>query len=131
MLRLEVLRPVLADDLDPGLGEHGHLLERDVLRGGDDGDPRADLVPDPLVALADLVRRQRDHALAAGQAAVAPVGEEEVRVAERAEVGALDLRDARRAQRPLGRAPEVELAVLDDLGPKRPSNGSATSGPTS
>jgi hypothetical protein len=54
VLGLEVLGPVLADDLDAGLGEHGHVLERRVFGGGDDGHAgRARLV----VALANGVRR--------------------------------------------------------------------------
>ena len=57
VLRLEILRAVLAHDLDSGLGEDRQLLDRDVLRRGDDRDGVSDLSPDALVALADLVRR--------------------------------------------------------------------------
>ena len=56
VLRLEVLRAVLADDLDAGVGEHLHVVDRDVLRRDDDGDVRADLVRDARVALADLAQ---------------------------------------------------------------------------
>jgi hypothetical protein len=56
VLRAEVLRPVLADHLDAGLGERGQVVERDVLRGGDDRDARTDLLADAFVALADLSR---------------------------------------------------------------------------
>ena len=44
-LDLELLRAVLADDRHPGLGEHAHLLGRDVLDRREDLDPLADLVP--------------------------------------------------------------------------------------
>ncbi len=66
MLALEVLRAVLAHDLDPGLDEPPHLLERHVLRRGDDRDAgrgRADL----LVAPADLVRRQHGRSPPGGR----------------------------------------------------------------
>ena len=43
VLRGEVLRAVFPRDLDPRLGEHGHLVRRDVLRGCDNGHARADL----------------------------------------------------------------------------------------
>ena len=57
MLGLEVLGAVLADDGDAGLDEQGQPVERDVLRGDDDGDSRTDLADDPLVALAQLLSR--------------------------------------------------------------------------
>ena len=76
VLGLEILRPVLADHLHAGLGQGGHVLDGDVLRGGHDGHPRADLL--------DRARRSRissgdsgDHSLAPRDPAVAPVGEEE------------------------------------------------------
>jgi hypothetical protein len=56
VLGAEVLGAVLADDLDAGLGQRGHVLQRDVLRRRDDGHVRPDLLPDALVALADLSR---------------------------------------------------------------------------
>jgi hypothetical protein len=56
MLGLEILGPVLADDVDPGLGQDPQLLFGDVLRRGDDGDGRSDLGLDALVALPDLLR---------------------------------------------------------------------------
>jgi hypothetical protein len=56
VLGAEVLGAVLADDLHAGLGQCGHVLQRDVLRRGDDGHVRPDLFPDVLVALADLSR---------------------------------------------------------------------------
>ena len=40
MLALEILRSVLADDLDTGLCERAQLLRGDVLRRDDDGDAR-------------------------------------------------------------------------------------------
>ena len=45
VLRLEILRAVLADDLDAGLGERGHVLDGDVLRRRDHRDSRPDLFP--------------------------------------------------------------------------------------
>src|SRR5439155_27229696 len=57
VLRLQVLRAVLADDLYAGLGQNGHLLERHVLRRGDHGHAWADLCANLRVPLADLVRR--------------------------------------------------------------------------
>jgi hypothetical protein len=56
LLRLQVLRAILAKDLDAGLGQSGQVLERDVLRRGDDRDVRPDLVANALVPLADLSR---------------------------------------------------------------------------
>jgi len=56
VLGAQVLRTVLADHLDSRLGERRQVLERDVLRRGDDRDGRADLLADALVALADLSR---------------------------------------------------------------------------
>jgi hypothetical protein len=56
VLHLQVLGPVLADDLDARLGQDRQLVEREVLRRGDHGHSgRARL----LVALADALRRQR------------------------------------------------------------------------
>src|ERR1044072_7570319 len=49
------------------------------------------------------------HALPPGDPVVAPVREEALRGARRAEVDAVDAHAAGRAERPLGRAPEVEL----------------------
>ena len=64
------------------LDEQRHVGERDVLRRGDDRHRRPDLGLDQLVALADpLSRRQPDHPLPAGDAAVAPVREEELGMA--------------------------------------------------
>ena len=40
VLRREILRAVLADDRDAGLGERRHLLESDVLRRRDHLDTR-------------------------------------------------------------------------------------------
>ena len=62
----QVLRAVLADDLDAGLGQRRQVFERDVLRRGDDGDARPDLLANALVALADLIRRRR-RSLPAGR----------------------------------------------------------------
>jgi hypothetical protein len=56
VLRLQVLCAILAEDLDAGLGQSGQLLERDVLRRGDDRDVRPDLLANALVPLADLSR---------------------------------------------------------------------------
>jgi hypothetical protein len=53
LLGLEVLRAVLADDLDPGFRERAHVVRGDVLRGRDDRDPGPKLAVDPLVVRAD------------------------------------------------------------------------------
>src|SRR4051794_2830556 len=59
-----------------------------------------------------------DHALAAGDAAVAPVREEELRMARRAQVDALDVRAAGVAEGVLDRGREVEVAAAHDAGPE-------------
>src|SRR6202012_3730457 len=59
VLRLEILCAVLADRLGAGLREPGQGVDRDVLRRCDDGDRRADLLANALVALTDLSRRHR------------------------------------------------------------------------
>src|SRR3954447_18312238 len=57
-----------------------------------------------------------DDSLSARDAAVAAVGEEEVRVARRAEVHPLDRARARAPQRALGGGPEVEPPVAREVG---------------
>ena len=52
VLALQVLGAVLADDLEPRLGEHAHLLERHVLRRRDDRDAGTRLRPHRLVRVA-------------------------------------------------------------------------------
>ena len=59
VLRREVLRAVLADDLDAGFRNQRQLGDRDVLRRDDDGDSGPDLIAHALVAVADLLRRRR------------------------------------------------------------------------
>jgi hypothetical protein len=56
VLALEILRAVLADDLDARLDEHRHVRQRDVLRRRDDRDVTADVAADALVGGADSVR---------------------------------------------------------------------------
>src|SRR5262245_44052032 len=63
-----------------------------------------------------------DDSLDAARKAVAPVREEEVRVVAGAEVDAVDPFDARLAERPLGRAPEVELAVDSEVVVEEPGH---------
>ena len=111
-LRLQVLRPVLADDLDPGLGEHGHVRQVDVLRRDDDGDSRADLARTRSYAARTDSGDKRDHSLPAGEAAVAAVREEELRVAGGAEVDA-----ARSARRPPRAAPARRRVQRSSLRP--------------
>jgi hypothetical protein len=60
----------------------------------------------------------REDSLDAAGLAVAAVGEEELRMARRAEVDAFDLRDACVEQSAFGRAPQIEPAVADDLAPE-------------
>ena len=82
MLALEVLRAVLADDLDARFGEDRHLVDRDVLRGRDDRHAFADLVADASVPLADLVGRRELHASgAAGPASIERSRRHELRLA--------------------------------------------------
>ena len=59
VLRGQVLRAVLAHYLDARLREDREVVDRDVLRRGDDGDARAGFRPDALVALAHRGRVQR------------------------------------------------------------------------
>ena len=59
VLRGQILRAVLSDDLDPCIGELRELRDGDVLRCDDHGDAGSDFLPDALVALADLLRRRR------------------------------------------------------------------------
>src|SRR5437016_13627303 len=74
VLRLEILRAVLANDLDSGLGEDRQLLDRDVLRRRDDRDRVADLGADALVTLPNLVRRQRYASSLVGKRSVSGTG---------------------------------------------------------
>src|SRR6476646_10505474 len=69
------------------------------------------------------VRRERicsgdstDHSLHAAGAAIAAVGEEELGVVARAEVEAVDATHARPAKRSFGSGPEIELAVVRQVG---------------
>ena len=55
VLALQVLRPVLTCDRDPGVGEDAHVLGRHVLRRRDDGDAGAGLRADGVVRRADRV----------------------------------------------------------------------------
>src|SRR4029450_5007797 len=54
VLPFEILRAVLADDLDAGVGERRQVLERHVLGRGDGGDLSANLFPEVAIALCDL-----------------------------------------------------------------------------
>src|SRR3954470_14269277 len=56
----------------------------------------------------------REHSLDSARLAVAAVGEKELGAARRAQVEAVDARDACFVQSRLGRAPEIELPVLND-----------------
>ena len=83
VLRLEILRPVLAHHLDARVDEDSRALERDVLRRGDHGDSGAGLGADR----ARSARGSRQPATTPTTpwrpvtARVAPVREEELRVA--------------------------------------------------
>src|SRR5215208_1087764 len=59
-----------------------------------------------------------EHSLDAARLAVAAVGEEEVCATRRAEVEAIDAGHACFVQSCLGRAPEIELPLLNDPGAK-------------
>ena len=83
-LRLEVLRAVLADQRDPGLGERPELLERHVLDRGEDLDAVRQLAADPREVGADAggveAGDQTRHTTPAWRPvtpAVAAVGEEQ------------------------------------------------------
>ena len=99
--------------VDPGLGERLHLLERHVLGRGEDLDVRAAALADPLeVGAHDRAGRCRGSAsgiepdqpgLAPGAPGVAAVGEEELRLAARAEPARLDRVDARPRRAVAGR----------------------------
>src|SRR5829696_8492338 len=67
-----------------------------------------------------------DHSLAPRDAAVAPVREEELGMAERAEVGALDFDDACLVQRELDGAPEVRPGARRRPSPPCPPGGRAS-----
>ena len=96
VLRLQVLGAVLADHVDAGLGQRGHVLERHVLRGRDDGDLGRRSPPGARAgARGSASGDVPDHSLAPGAPGVAAVGEEELGVAGRAEVEPLDRADAR------------------------------------
>ena len=58
VLGLEVLCAVLAHDVDSGLGQRGHVVDGDVLRGRDDRDVGADLVADAGEPRRDLLSGQ-------------------------------------------------------------------------
>ena len=107
----EVLRAVLADDLDARLGERGH-----VRRARRTSSPRRRSRrgrPRPGCARSARGRRQRDkaeHALASARAPASRRCEKKRSGLQRgARVEAVDVGDARGAQGPLGRRPEVEL----------------------
>jgi hypothetical protein len=53
----EVLRAILSDDLDPGLGERAEIFCGDVLGRRDDHNVRPELGADALVIRANGLRR--------------------------------------------------------------------------
>jgi hypothetical protein len=59
MLRLEILRTVLPDDLDACVREQGEIVERDVLRRDDDRDAAADFLSYADIPLAQRLNRRR------------------------------------------------------------------------
>ena len=142
LLALELLRAVLGDGRDAGLHERGEVLELDVLDGGDDLHVLGLTGPRGLRhrAISSLHRLEvrrgrpprlapRDARLAAGPPAVAPVGEEERRVAaHRAQPAVLDGLHAGGEQPLAG-----DRGQVDGAGPPAGSRPSAarTSSPTS
>ena len=115
-LGLEVLEAVLADQLDAGLGERAHLLERRRTWSPPGSRPpgpqrsrtrsrlRAHHVGvDPADRLSHRRARPDEPALAPGAPAVAAVGEEELGLAARAQAAGLDLGRPRRARAGAGR----------------------------
>ena len=133
VLGLEVLRAVLAHDLDSGLGQDGHVLDGDVLRRGDD------VTSGPT---SSRTRASRVAHLLSGQAPMTPCVPRglPVRRSEKKRSGRQGVQRSRRstlarsgvARRLLGRRPEVELAAARRCpGPKRSRKRLATSSPTS
>ena len=124
VLGLEVLRAVLADDLDSRLGQGGHVVDGDVLRGRDDRHVGADLVADAREARGDLLSGQvqgRPVSRAAG-----PCGAREKKRSERQRVQRSRRSTLGRAgieRRLLGGGPEVELAFVDDAVSETVSEG--------
>ena len=119
VLRLEVLRAVLADHLDPGPGQRGHVLNRQVLGGCDDRHVRADFLASP--APGARRRASADNAkdaLCPARPARAPLRKEEIRAAAGAEIDPFDLGRARITRGLLHGGPEVELAFADDAVPE-------------
>ena len=118
-LRGEILGAVLADDLDPGLGERGQVLGGHVLGRSDDRHLRPELAADALVvARGPSSGDKANDSLPPRDALVAAVREEALGRARRAEVDAVDARAAGRAQGSLGDAPEVELPVAHEAEPE-------------
>ena len=68
VLRLEVLGPVLADDLDPGLGEHRHVLDARRTSSPRRRSRRARPRPAPLVAARTASGDAGNHPLPPGAA---------------------------------------------------------------
>ena len=66
VLSLEILCAVLAHDLHTGLDESREVVDGDVLRGHDDGDAVADLLPDAAIAVRDLGGNGEAHRPVAG-----------------------------------------------------------------
>ena len=131
VLRLEVLRPVLAHDLDPRLGQDGHVLDRDILRRGDDRDFRADLVAYPREPLGICSADKPNDTLRAAGPARAALGEEEVRAAARADIDALDLGRACIRAASSAAVQRSSLPALTMPEPNLSRNRPATSSPTS
>ena len=124
----EVLLAVLADQRHPGLGQRAHLLERHVLGRGEDLDPLAGALAHPLEVAPDPRRargrgsgpaRQRSARSRRGRpgarcAVVAAVGEEELRLAARAELADLDPLDPALREQPARDLAQVEHPPLGD-----------------
>ena len=120
VLRLEILRAVLAHDLDARLDEHAMSSSGHVLRRRDDVTSGPTSAADALVARADLLRRQHDHPLAPASAPASRGARRRAPGGTRVQRSTRSTaRRPRRAQRALGRRPEIELAARTTSASKR------------
>ena len=114
VLGLEVLRAVLAHDVDSSLGQCGHVVDGDVLRGGEivTSGPTSSRTRASRAAICSA--DEAKDALCPARPAGAALAEEEVGPASRTEVEPIDGARSGIERSLLGCGPEVELAPGDD-----------------